>query len=67
MTTILQVRNDVASAIQRRVVAARAAGETFRVFLLLPLLPAFEGDVSGESGTGGEGEEVGRRRRGGGG
>jgi len=31
---------------------AHKAGETFRVFILMPLLPAFEGDVSGDSGTG---------------
>ena len=33
-------------------VQAHKAGETFRVFILMPLLPAFEGDVSGDSGTG---------------
>ena len=33
-------------------VQADKAGETFRVFILMPLLPAFEGDVSGDSGTG---------------
>ena len=33
-------------------VQAHKAGETFRVFILIPLLPAFEGDVSGDSGTG---------------
>ena len=61
------MRNEVASAIHRRVLAAHRAGDTFRVFLLLPLLPAFEGDVSGESGTGGgeeaEGGGGGGRRR----
>ena len=33
---------------------AHKSGETFRVFILMPLLPAFEGDVSGDSGTGRE-------------
>ena len=76
-----QVKNDIASAIFRRVLKvktsvylgqkkefrkkypkrssltllltqAHKAGETFRVFILMPLLPAFEGDVSGDSGTG---------------
>ena len=75
-----QVKNDIASAIFRRVVKvtitaliqelsilrhgkslfktakifvqAHKSGETFRVFILIPLLPAFEGDVSGDSGTG---------------
>ena len=33
---------------------AHKSGETFRVFILMPLLPAFEGDVFGDSGTGRE-------------
>ena len=76
-----QVKNDIASAIFRRVIKvfkafvnvhththnslahssfyeqnlqAHKSGETFRVFILMPLLPAFEGDVSGDSGTGRE-------------
>ena len=80
-----QVKNDIASAIFRRVLKvktsvylgqkefrkkypkrssltllltqAHKAGETFRVFILMPLLPAFEGDVSGDSGTGATSKE----------
>ena len=46
------VRNDVATAIYDRIVAAHKNNETFRVFVLLPLLPAFEGDIAGDSGSG---------------
>ena len=40
------------SSITLLLLQAHEAGETFRVFILMPLLPAFEGDVSGDSGTG---------------
>ena len=46
------VHNDIASALYRRIVRASKEGETFRVYFLLPLLPAIEGDVAGESGAG---------------
>ena len=46
------VRNDIATAIYDRIVAAHNNNETFRVFVLLPLLPAFEGDIAGDSGSG---------------
>ena len=44
------VRNDVATALFSRILAAHERGATFRVFILLPLLPAFEGDIAGDSG-----------------
>ena len=46
------VRNDVATALFSRILAAHERGDTFRVFILLPLLPAFEGDIAGDSGSG---------------
>ena len=46
------VRNDVATALFTRILAAHERGATFRVFILLPLLPAFEGDIAGDSGSG---------------
>ena len=46
------VRNDVATALFSRILAAHERGATFRVFILLPLLPAFEGDIAGDSGSG---------------
>ena len=47
-----EVMNDVATAIYERVVRAHKDGEVFRVFILLPLLPAFEGDIAGDTGSG---------------
>ena len=46
------VRNDVATAIYERILKAHKDGEVFRVFILLPLLPAFEGDIAGDTGSG---------------
>lgn len=51
-TSVCAVRNGVASALYDRILEAHQAGATFRVFVLLPLLPAFEGDIAGESGSG---------------
>ncbi|XP_030843642.1 phospholipase D1 [Strongylocentrotus purpuratus] len=45
------VSNGIADAIFERIVRAHRAGETFRVYILMPLLPAFEGDVGGDSGA----------------
>ena len=46
------VRNDVATAIYERILKAHKGGEVFRVFILLPILPAFEGDIAGDTGSG---------------
>merc|ERR1719430_1941897 len=46
------VKNDVATALFERIVKAHKSRETFRVYIILPLLPAFEGDIAGESGSG---------------
>jgi len=46
------VRNDIATTIFNRIVAAHENNQTFRVYILMPLLPAFEGDIAGDSGSG---------------
>ncbi|XP_018573262.1 phospholipase D2 isoform X1 [Anoplophora glabripennis] len=45
------VRNQIADALYKRIVRAHKSGEVFRVFVVLPLLPGFEGEVGGASGT----------------
>ena len=51
-SSISDVKNDVATAIYERIVRAHEAKEVFRVYILLPLLPAFEGDIAGDTGSG---------------
>ena len=46
------VRNAIATAIYNRILKAHENDETFRVYVLLPLLPAFEGDIAGDTGSG---------------
>ncbi|XP_014254858.1 phospholipase D2 isoform X2 [Cimex lectularius] len=46
-----QVRNQVADALFKRIVRAHREGSVFRVFVVLPLLPGFEGEVGTPSGT----------------
>ena len=46
-----EVKNDIATEIFKRIVEAHRAGDTFRVFILIPLLPAFEGNIAGDSGA----------------
>ena len=50
--TFSDVKNNIATALFNRIVKAYKARETFRVYILLPLLPAFEGDIAGDSGSG---------------
>nr|XP_027194709.1 phospholipase D1-like isoform X2 [Dermatophagoides pteronyssinus] len=45
------VKNRIAEALYRRILRAFRNGHTFRVFILIPLLPAFEGEVGTSSGT----------------
>lgn len=45
------VRNRIAEALYRRIIRAFRNKETFRVFILIPLLPAFEGEVGTSSGS----------------
>ena len=49
--TNTEVMNDVATTIYERILRAHHNSEVFRVFILLPLLPAFEGDIAGETGS----------------
>ena len=46
------VKNDIATELFKRIVQVHERGETFRVFILIPLLPAIEGDIAGDSGAG---------------
>ncbi|KAJ1921211.1 hypothetical protein H4219_000810 [Mycoemilia scoparia] len=41
------VKNRIAEAIVDRIIRAHQAGQKFRVIVIIPLMPAFEGDVSG--------------------
>ncbi len=43
------VKNQIGTALLKRIVQAHKANEKFRVYVLLPLLPGFEGDVGSES------------------
>jgi len=45
------VKNRIAEAILRRIIRAHHNKQTFRVYVLIPLLPAFEGEIGTSSGT----------------
>ncbi|XP_038213563.1 phospholipase D2 isoform X2 [Zerene cesonia] len=45
------VRNQIGEALFNRIMRAFRAKETFRVYVVMPLLPGFEGEVGGASGT----------------
>ena len=45
------VKNRIAEALYRRIIRAYRNQQTFRVFVLIPLLPAFEGEIGTSSGT----------------
>ncbi|XP_023305494.2 phospholipase D2 isoform X1 [Lucilia cuprina] len=45
-----QVRNQIGEALFKRIVRAHKERKTFRVYVIMPLLPGFEGDVGGNSG-----------------
>ncbi|KAI8587708.1 hypothetical protein BDZ88DRAFT_424528 [Geranomyces variabilis] len=42
----VRIHNPIASALVARVLKAHKAGETFRVYIIIPLFPAFHGDVT---------------------
>ncbi|KAJ8953089.1 hypothetical protein NQ318_013431 [Aromia moschata] len=44
-------RNQIAEALYKRIMSAHRAKEVFRVYVVMPLLPGFEGEVGGASGT----------------
>ncbi|XP_026745691.1 phospholipase D2 isoform X1 [Trichoplusia ni] len=45
------VRNQIGEALYNRIMRAFRAGQRFRVFVVMPLLPGFEGEVGAPSGT----------------
>ncbi|CAG9562934.1 unnamed protein product [Danaus chrysippus] len=45
------VRNQIGEALFNRIVRAHRTGESFRAFVVMPLLPAFEGELGAASGT----------------
>ncbi|XP_070504074.1 phospholipase D1-like isoform X4 [Chironomus tepperi] len=44
------VKNQIAESLYKRIVRAHREKKVFRVYVVLPLLPGFEGDVAGNSG-----------------
>ncbi|XP_074037615.1 phospholipase D [Leptinotarsa decemlineata] len=44
-------KNQIGEALYKRIVRAYKAKAVFRVFVIMPLLPGFEGEVGGASGT----------------
>ncbi|KAK2179081.1 hypothetical protein NP493_515g01012 [Ridgeia piscesae] len=43
--------NGIAEALYKRIIKAHSDGEVFRVYVVMPLLPAFEGEVGTSSGA----------------
>ncbi|XP_072046089.1 phospholipase D1-like isoform X2 [Amphiura filiformis] len=46
-----EVTNQIADALFERICRAHRDKETFRVYVMLPLLPAFQGEVGGDGGN----------------
>ncbi|GJQ65160.1 Pld [Trypoxylus dichotomus] len=44
-------RNQIQESLYKRILRAHKEGATFRVYVILPLLPGFEGEVGGPSGA----------------
>ncbi|KAI8439933.1 hypothetical protein MSG28_001384 [Choristoneura fumiferana] len=49
--TSVAVRNQIGEALFNRIMRAHRNKEKFKVFVVMPLLPGFEGEVGGPSGT----------------
>ncbi|XP_048480960.1 phospholipase D2 [Plutella xylostella] len=47
----VHVRNQIGEALYNRIMRAHRASEPFRVFVVMPLLPGFEGEVGAPSGS----------------
>ncbi|XP_031782606.1 phospholipase D2 isoform X2 [Nasonia vitripennis] len=45
------VRNRIGETLLKRIIRAHREGSVFRVFVVMPLLPGFEGEVGGPSGS----------------
>ncbi|XP_046394345.1 phospholipase D1 [Ischnura elegans] len=46
-----QVKNQIGDSLLQRIVRAHREGSTFRVYVVMPLLPGFEGEVGTSTGT----------------
>ncbi len=46
-----EVQNRIGRAIVEKIVEMHQRKKCFRVYILIPLLPAFEGEISGDSGN----------------
>jgi phospholipase D1/2 len=46
-----KVTNGIAQALYNRICRAHKSGQKFRVYVVMPLLPAFEGEVGTARGT----------------
>lgn len=44
-------RNQIGEALFKRILRAHRSKEIFRVYIVMPLLPGFEGEVGGATGT----------------
>ncbi|XP_062605335.1 phospholipase D1-like [Saccostrea cucullata] len=44
------IKNKIGDALFNRIIRAHRNGENFRVYVVMPLLPAFEGDIGGDGG-----------------
>ncbi|XP_061176549.1 phospholipase D1-like [Saccostrea echinata] len=44
------IKNKIGDALFNRIIRAHRNGENFRVYVVMPLLPAFEGDIGGNGG-----------------
>lgn len=45
------VKNSIGETLLKRILRAHREGSTFRVYVVMPLLPGFEGEVGEPSGT----------------
>lgn len=45
------VKNRIGETLLKRILRAHREGAMFRVYVVMPLLPGFEGEVGGPSGT----------------
>jgi len=45
------IKNRIGETLFKRILRAHREGAVFRVFVVMPLLPGFEGEVGGPSGT----------------
>jgi len=46
-----KVKNDIARALKNRIIRAKKENKPFKVYVVVPLLPGFEGDIADESAS----------------